>query len=212
MVEEKALGSPENIGNLLYCSSVIERKTYEMYYELSQKFCQPIIQPMLVKIAQDSLKHCNLFEEISKELINKPPTEKLCKRSFGETWNHIEEITKYIKSKESMSQKDFFEIINRLAYVEHNLGEEYSTLEKVKMLSYMSEEISENYGTDLNSRNEVLNSIIDDEKQHANSLFEIYEILKKNSKNPDSHPEFKYQKPDAWLTPSQSQKKENITG
>jgi rubrerythrin len=118
------LGSTENIGNLLYCSSVLERKTYEMYYELSQKFDHPTIKPKIVTIAQDSLKHCNMFEEISKELISKPPTKKQCKRSFGETWNHIDEITDFLKEKGSFTEKDFFEIINRLAVIEHNLGEE----------------------------------------------------------------------------------------
>lgn len=211
MVEEQALRSPEGIGNMLYCSSVLEQKTYEMYNELSQKFDHPTIKPILVTIAQDSLKHCNLLQEISKELIRKPPTEKQCKRSFGETWNHIDEITKFLKEKESINEKDLFEIINRLAFIEHHLGEEYSTLEKLKMLSYMSREISENYATDVSSRKDVLNAIITDEKQHANSLFEIYEILKKKSKKLDSHPEFKYQNPDAWLTPSHRQKTGHVT-
>ena len=212
MVEENALGSPESIGNMLYCSSVLERKTFEMYNEISKKFDHPTIKPRLVTIAQDSLKHCNLLQEISKELIRKHPTEKQCKRSFGETWDHINEITKFLKERESISEKDFFEIINRLAFIEHNIGEEYSTLEKLKMLSYMSKEISENYAIDVSSRKDVLNTIINDEKKHANFLFEIYEILKEESKKPDSHPEFKYQNPDAWLTPSHSQKTGHVIG
>lgn len=206
MVEEQVLGSSDSIGNMLYCSSVLERKTYEMYYALSQKCNHPTIKPKLMTIAQDSLKHCNLFEEISKELTSKHPSEKQCKRNFKETWNHIAEITKYLEMRKSLSEEDFFEIINRLAFIEHHLGEEYSTLEKVKMLSYMNEEISKVYGTDLNSRKDVLTSIINDEKQHANYLFEIYETLKKNDKNPDSHPDFRYQTPDAWFVPSHSQK------
>ncbi len=206
------LGSPESIGNMLYCSSVLERKTYEMYNDLSQKFDHPTIKLRLVTIAQDSLKHCNLLLEISKELIRKPPTEKQCKRSFGETWNHVDEITKFLKERKSIREEDFFEIINRLAFIEHYIGEEYSTLEKLKMLSYMSKEISENYAIDVSSRKDVLNTIINDEKQHANFLFEIYEILKKKIKKPDLHPEFKYQNPDAWLTPSHSQKTGHVIG
>jgi len=212
LVGENVLGSPESIGNMLYCSSMLERKTYEMYNELSQKFNHPTIKPRLVTIAQDSFKHCNLLQEISKELIRKPPTERQCKRSLGETWNHIDEITKFLKERESISEQDFFEIINRLAFIEHHIGEEYSTLEKLKMLSYMSKEITEKYEIDVNSRKDVLNTIINDEKQHANFLFEIYEILKKKSKKPDSHPEFKYQNPDAWLTPSHTQKTGHVIG
>ncbi len=206
------MGSTENIGNLLYCSSVLERKTYEMYYELSQKFDHPTIKPKIVTIAQDSLKHCNMFEEISKELISKPPTKKQCKRSFGETWNHIDEITDFLKEKGSFTEKDFFEIINRLAVIEHNLGEEYSTLEKTKMLSYMNKEITETYGIDFRSKKDALDSIINDEQQHINYLLEIYETLKKKHTKTDTHPEFKYQNPDAWWTPSHSQKTGHVIG
>ena len=206
------MGSPENIGNTLYCSSVLERKIYEMYNELSQKCDHPTIKPKLVTITQDSLKHCNILREISKELIKKIPTKKQCKRSFGETWNQVDEITKFLKERESVSEEDFFEIINRLAVIEYHVGEEYSTLEKIKMISYMSKEISEKYGIDVSSRKDVLSMIIDDEKQHTHFLFEIFEILKKKSKKPDSHPEFKYQNPDAWLTPSHSQKTGHVIG
>jgi rubrerythrin len=65
------LGSPESIGNLFFCCSVLERKTSEMYHELSRKFDQSTIKAKLLTMAQDSLKHCNLFEELSEDLIKK---------------------------------------------------------------------------------------------------------------------------------------------
>ncbi len=210
IVEEKFLGTPESIGNLFCCFSLLERKTSELYHELGLKFDKPAIKRKMVIITQDSLKHCNLFKELSKGLIKKPPTEKRCKRSLGETWKHVDDITKLIKKTESLSEEDCFTLINRLAFLEHSLGEEYSTLEKMKMLTYMHDEISEKYGIDISSQKEVLESIIKDEKQHTRYLFEIYEILKKKSKKPDSQQEFKYQNPDAWLTPSHTQKSEQV--
>ena len=145
------MGSPESIGNLFYCCSLLEKKTAEMYHELSKKFDQPTIKPKLVSIAQDSLKHSNLFEELSKDLIKKTPTEKQCKHSLGETWKHIDEITNFLKHDKILNEDDSFELINRLAVLEHNLGEEYTTLEKLKMLSHMSKEIYEKYGIDVSS-------------------------------------------------------------
>jgi len=197
------LGSSEKIGNLFYCYSVLERKTSEMYLELGKKFDQPTIKPKIVTIAKDSLKHSNQFEELSADLIKENPTEKQCKRKLGKIWNHVEQITSNLKKEESLNEKETFEIINRLAFLEQYLGEEYSILENLKMLTYMSEEISETF--DVNSRKKILNSIINDEKRHTNYLLEIYEILKKNSKNKESHPEFKFQNPDAWWVPSHSQ-------
>ena len=204
------MGSPESIGNLFYCSSMLERKTYGMYNELSQKVDDADIKPTLVIIAQDSLKHCNLFEEISKDLISKNPREKSCKTNFGKTWKNIEEITKLVKQKKSLNEEEFFEIINRLAFIENSLGEEYSTLEKTKMLRYMDKEISEKYSIDFNSKKDILDSIISDEEQHINYLLEIYEKLKNKHPKMKSQPEFKYQNPDAWWIPNHSQKTEHV--
>ena len=210
MVEENVLQSTESIGNMLYCFSLLERKTSELYKELSERVNHKIIRPKLVTIAQDSLKHHNLFEEISKDLTPKNPIEKECKKRLEKTWNHIEDITKYVKRKKSLSEEEFFMIINRLAFLEHDLGEEYFTLENTKMLSFMNKEIAEKHGIDFSLKMDVLDSIIADEKQHINYLYEIHEALKeKNTKN-DKHPEFKYQNPDAWWTPSHSQKTEHV--
>lgn len=198
--------SSESIGNLFYCCSLLEKKTSEMYHELSRKFDQPTIKPKLVNIARDSLKHCKLFEELSKELIKKNPTEKQCKQNLSQTWKQIDEITKFLIQNKIVSEENSFELINRLAVLEHSLGEEYTTLEELKTLSYMSKEIHEKYGIDITSIKDVLDAIIIDENQHTYYLFEIFESLKKNRENPETNPEFKYQNPDAWLTPSHSQK------
>jgi rubrerythrin len=204
------LETSENIGNLFFCSSLLEKKTYELYYELSQRVDGSDIKPILVAIAQDSLKHCNLFEEISKDLISKNPNQKTCQANFGKTWTQIEEITKLVKQKKFLNEEELFEIINRLAFIENSLGEEYSTLEKTKMLRYMHKEISEKYSIDLSSQKDVLDSIISDEKQHINYLLEIHEKLKTKQPKAKNHPEFKYQNPDAWWIPSHSQKTKHV--
>jgi len=82
-----------------FTAQVYWKKTYEMYNELGQKVDDADIKPTLITIAQDSLKHYNLFEEISNDLINKNPSEKTCKTNFGKTWTHIEELTKLVKQK-----------------------------------------------------------------------------------------------------------------
>jgi len=109
-----------------------------------------------------------------------------------------------------LNEEDFFEIINRLAFIENSLGEEYSTLEKTKMLLYMDKEISEKYSIDFSSKREVLDSIIRDEEQHINYLLEIFEKLKNKHPKTKNQLEFKYQNPDGWWTPSHSQKTEHV--
>lgn len=199
------MGSPENIGNVLFCSSLLEKKTYKMYYELSQKVIHPIVRPLLVSIAQDSSKHSIMFKEISKELITTPPKEKQCKKSLGEIWNHIVELTKFVKTKKTFSSKDLLEIIEKLAFIEYHFGEEYTILEKVKTLKYMSQEISKAHGINLDvlfhSRKHLFDSIIEDEQKHYRTLFEIIDFLTKKEPEKDIHPKFKYQIPDAWTFP-----------
>ena len=176
-----------------------------MYYELSQKVDHPTVKPLLASIAQDSLKHSKLFEELSKELTTTPPKEKQCKKHLGEIWNHILEITKFVKTKKSVSSEDLLKIINKLAFIEYQLGEEYSTLEQVKTLTYMSQEISKTYGIDfegiIRSRKHVFEIIIEDEQQHHRTLIEINELLGKLEPENGNQLKFKYQTPDAWTFP-----------
>ena len=164
------MGTPESIGKVLFCSSLLEEKTYKMYYELSQRTEHPIVKPLLLSIAQDSLKHSVLFEETSKELITFPPKEKECKKGLGKIWNNIIEITNLVKSKKFFSPEDLLEIINKLVFIEYHLGEEYSILVKVETLTYMHQEISKMYGVDLDSvigsRKNIFESIINDEQNH----------------------------------------------
>jgi rubrerythrin len=197
------LGFPENIGNVLFCSSLLEKKTYEMYYELSKKIENSVVRTLLVSIAQDSLKHSSLFEEISKDFINVPPREKECKRQLGEIWSNIYSVTKLLKDKKTLSSEDLLVLIKKLSYVEYYMGEEYSILEKVKTLKYMSKEISDFYNVDFEDafslHKKVIDSIINDEQKHRDILIDIVKLLTKELAPSITHPTIKYQTPDAWV-------------
>ena len=176
-----------------------------MYNEFSEKVDHPVIGPLLFSIAQDSLKHSKLFEEISKELIITSTNENQCKKSLEPIWNHITEITKLVKTKKVINSEGLLKIIKRLALVEYQFGEEYSILEQTKMLTYMNQQMTKTYGTTFDrffqSRKDVLNSIINDEQKHYQTLIEIHELLTEKEPEKDNTPEFKYQTPDAWTFP-----------
>lgn len=197
------MGFPENIGNVLFCSSLLEKKTYEMYYELSKKIENSVVRTLLVSIAQDSLKHSSLFEEISKDFINVPPREKECKKQLGEIWSNIYSVTKLLKDKKTLSSEDLLVLIKKLSYVEYYMGEEYSILEKVKTLKYMSKEISDFYNIDFEDafslHQKVFDSIVNDEQKHRDILIDIVKLLTKELAPSITHPTIKYQTPDAWV-------------
>ena len=166
--------SPENIGNVLFCSSLLEKKTYEMYYGLSQK-------------VDNSL----------------PPKEKECKRQLGELWRNINSVTKFVCDKKAISSEELLGLIKKLSHFEYYMGEEYNILEKVKTLKYMSEEISTIYSVDFDEafglHKSVFESIINDEQRHREILVDIVELLIKELAPKVSHPKVKYQTPDAWI-------------
>ena len=197
------MGYPENIGNIFFCSSLLEKKTYEMYYELSKKIENSVVRTLLVSIAQDSLKHSSLFEEISKDFITVPPKEKECKRQLGEIWSNIHSITKLLREKKTFSSEDLLVLIKKLSYVEYYMGEEYSILEKLKTLKYMSKEISNLYNVDFEDafslHQKIFDSIINDEQKHRDILINIVKLLTKELAPNISHPTIKYQTPDAWI-------------
>ena len=191
------MGSPENIGTLLYCASLLEEKTYQMYYELSQKIEHPIAQPLFLSIAQDSLKHSKLFREVSKGFMITHFKEKNCKKGFGKTWNYVIEAAKLVKKK-FFNSEELLELTKKLAIIEYSLGEEYSILVKFQTLKYMSQEISKSYGVDLDKVKGILDSIIEDEQKHRQILIEIRDLLTDQESKTDNNPKVKYQNPDAW--------------
>jgi rubrerythrin len=196
------LGSSENIGNVLFCSSLLEKRTYEMYFELSEKIKHPNVKNLLVSIAQDSLKHSSLFEIISTKFNSNPPNEKICKKQLGIIWKYVDEVFELVKNKKIIGSEDLLDLIKKLSSFEYYMGEEYSILEKVKMLKYMSKEISKMNGNDLGdvfeSHKNVFGSIINDERKHRETLIEISELLTKEIASKNINPKFKYQTPDAW--------------
>lgn len=195
--------SSESVGNVLFCSSLLELRTYEMYYEISGKIEHPLVRTLLVSIAQDSLKHSSLFDVTSKDFVTIPPNEKLCKKQSGIIWRYIDEVTEFVKNKKTLDSEDLLDLIKKLSSVEYYMGEEYSILEKVKTLKYMSKEISKIYGFDMEdiskANNAVYSSIINDETKHRETLIEIVKLLTKEIESKNIHPKFKYQTPDAWV-------------
>jgi len=195
------LGNPEKIAKLLYCASLLEEKTYQLYYQFSQKIEDPIAGPKMLFIAQDSLKHSTLFKDVSKSIMNTKLKEKECKKGLGETWNHIIEVTELINKKKSFSTADLLKLLNKLTFIEFTIGEEYSILVKLKTLRSMKQMISNSYGVDLGSVENILEAIIKDEKYHREILVDMFDHLTEQKLKTDNTPKVKYQNPDAWIFP-----------
>jgi rubrerythrin len=193
------MDSPKKVANFLYCSSILEEKTYHMYYELSKKIEDPTIKSMILTIAHDSFRHSTQIREISEDIIDKLPKEKECKKGLKDALTNNETLRKEITKTATFDSKSLVELAEKLAIFEYSLSEEYSTLVELQTLQFMSYKVYISYGIDMEYAKGVFESIIEDEKRHRELLFKIINFLSQHGE--DKNPKFKYQRPDAWYPP-----------
>lgn len=193
------MDSPKKVATFLYCSSILEEKTYHMYYELSKKIEDPTIKSMILTIAHDSFRHSTLLREISEDIVDKLPKEKECKKGLKDAWTNNEILSKEIANKTTFDPESMRELAEKLAIFEYNLSEEYSTLVELQTLQFMSYKVYISYGIDMEYAKDVFTSIIEDEKRHRQLLLKIAKLLTEQTE--DKNPTFKYQRPDAWYPP-----------
>jgi rubrerythrin len=193
------MDSPKKVANFLYCSSILEEKTYHMYYELSKKIEDPTVKSMILSIAHDSFQHSTLLREISEDIVDKLPKEKECRKGLKDAWTNNEILTKEIANKPIFDSRSLAELAEKLAIFEYSLSEEYSTLQQLQTLQFVSFKVYISYGIDIENAKDVFASIIDDKKKHRELFFKIIEYLTEHGE--DKNPQFKYQRPDAWYPP-----------
>ncbi len=193
------MGSPKDLAALFYCSSILEEKTYQLYYELGRKVSHPILKSMILGIASDSKKHSKTFEELSKSLVSVKPKTKQCQKVLGPTWENLISLKKEIVRKESIDLKRLHQIMEKLALLEYSLSEEYQIFVQLKTLQFMTKEVNQSYDVNLKNVEYLFKSIIDEEQEHREILLQIMELSKeKEEKLNDNAPMVKYQNPDAW--------------
>ncbi len=193
------MDSPRKVAIFLYCSSILEEKTFHMYYELGQKVGHPTVRDWILSIAYDSRRHSTLLREISEAIVDKLPKEKECKKGLQKTWENNIVLSREISDKATFDSKSLRELAEKLAVFEYSLSEEYSTLVQLQTLQFMSYEIYQSYGIDMEYAKGVFESIIDDERKHRETLFKIIRFLSEH--DVENNPKFKYQRPDAWYPP-----------
>ena len=191
--------SPRNVAVFLYCASILEEKTYYMYYELSKKIEDPTVRSWMLSIAHDSFRHSSLFREISDDIIDKLPKEKECRKGLKDAWENNEILSEEIANKSVFDSQNLVELAEKLAIFEYSLSEAYSTLVDLQTLQFMSYKVYISYGIDMEYAKDVFESIIEDEKNHRAILFKMIEFLTEHDE--DKNPKFKYQRPDAWYPP-----------
>ena len=196
----------DGIADFLTCLSGLEIKNSQLFKTLSEKIISPSVKPQLSKIADDNIKHSKFLEEISQQIGNSKIKTKECKIRLSVVCKNVEVILEQTKEKEEITLE---ELSDYLRMLESTGGATQYLLVQAETFLFMSNEITKLYGMDSQKFNDLLNEIIQDIEENIHLLEDIKNIIQnEQNKNKKKNPLFKYQTPDAWLTPSHSQQHE----
>jgi rubrerythrin len=189
------------ITGFLYCTSLLESKTAALYEKLASKTSLPLIKSMLTQMAHDSRKHSDIFKGIYEELEKSVDKPKDCQKRLSQIWSVPEEILHKIP-KNPPSESELAEIVEKLVPFETRMGEEYYVLVQAKTLTFMTEQIEQDYGLSLRNVKGIFQSVIKDEEKHQDILTQVARMLKaRKLEKQRKDPFVKYQSPDSWMVP-----------
>jgi len=189
----------DGIADFLSCLANLERKNSYLFRVLSEKIDCFSVKPYLLKIADDNNKHASILVEISLHIGNPKVKIKECKKKLSVVCKNTEMILKKIKDDDNVTVD---ELLDYLELLEGSGGAVQYLLVQAETFLFMSNEISRLYGMELSKFDELLNEIVRDIEEHIEVLETIKRtLLKEQNKNQEKHPVFKYQNPDAWITP-----------
>ena len=189
----------DGIADFLSCLANLERKNSYLFRVLSEKIDCFSVKPYLLKIADDNNKHASILVEISLHIGNPKVKIKECKKKLSVVCKNTEMILKKIKDADNVTVD---ELLDYLELLEGSGGAVQYLLVQAETFLFMSNEISRLYGMELSKFDELLNEIVRDIEEHIEVLETIKRtLLEEQNKNQEKHPVFKYQNPDAWITP-----------
>jgi len=189
----------DGIADFLSCLANLERKNSYLFRVLSEKIDCFSVKPYLLKIADDNNKHASILVEISLHIGNPNVKIKECKKKLSVVCKNTEMILKKIKDADNVTVD---ELLDYLELLEGSGGAVQYLLVQAETFLFMTNEISRLYGMELSKFDELLNEIVRDIEEHIEVLETIKRtLLEEQNKNQEKHPVFKYQNPDAWITP-----------
>jgi rubrerythrin len=190
----------DGIADFLTCLGSLERKNSQLFETLSNKIVYSLVKPQLTKIADDNMKHATILEEIGQQIGNPKIKTKDCKKKLSVVCRTTEVLLEQVKQKEKITLEELTDYLEQL---ESSGGAAQYLLIQAETFLFMSKEISRLYEMDFLEFNNLLNDIAKDVEEHIQLLEDIKEIIANEQEEDDQvmHPMFKYQRPDAWVTP-----------
>jgi hypothetical protein len=169
---------PRELSGYIYCLSLFEIKSAQLYRNLSDKVDLPLVKSLLLEISLDSQKHSALLKGVSETLPKASWKADQCPSKIGEGWQMVDTFIEEVAWKDKIPTDELPQLSEKLAVFEGVMSEEYTVLVQMKTLVLLSEEIQRIYKIDLDKVKGIFTSIIDDEEHHMELLATIRDIFK----------------------------------
>ena len=198
MVDKK--NNANSFANFIYCLGSLERKNSQLFNELANKTVLIEAKSHLLKLSQGNDKQSKVLIDLSNKLGTSRIKSHECKLKLRPVCKITESLIDQIQKKKKITAK---ELSNVLSTLELQGGSTQYLFNQLRTFIFMSKEISQLYGIHLEDFNNQIMELAQQVEEHI----ELLELIKtkisqiKNKKTDVYNPVFKYQTPDAWITP-----------
>jgi rubrerythrin len=184
---------------LMNCHN-LESEVYLLYSTASKKLSRPELSCVLRALAQDSLKHAKVIEELFRPLVFISFENGKYDKNFNKLSSEIRKSTEYLNSTETIEDNEIPDLLKDLTKVEDTLLDYYCYFIDSEMLKVFANKLSTS--TDMTRENLlfIMQAMKEDNIKHRNMLIESLFFFNKNKlKNKDLTPMVKFKNPDAWV-------------
>ncbi len=193
-------GNSEDFTNLFYCLGSLQKKNSKLFEELANKTVLTEVRSQLLKLSYGNEKQSKALIELSGQIGSSKAKSEQCKMKLRPVCKVTESLIDQVKKKKKISAEELSKILLTL---ELEGGSTQYLYNQAKTFLFMQKEISQIYGIHLEDFNTQITQIAEQVEEHIELLEDIKsKIAQNNNKKDDvNHPVFRYQSPDAWLTP-----------
>jgi len=186
----------------LTCCKMLEGEVFRLYNNVIRKMNRPELSIIVVALAQDSLKHSKIIQELFKPITKTDLELEQCHGDIVKVCQEINNCLDALSSVEFISDDMLPDFLKDLANLEDCVYEIYSFFLESEMLenfvrgaSYLMPITTENLTF-------IINLMMEDNLRHRDMLIEDVYFFKKNKlKNTEAKaPVVKYQNPDSWIS------------
>ncbi|MCW4016823.1 MAG: hypothetical protein NWF06_10670 [Candidatus Bathyarchaeota archaeon] len=192
--------NPEPFTDFLYCLGSLERKNSQLFAELASKTVLSEVRGNLLKISEGNEMHAKVLIELSGRVEGPKPKTGECKRKLRPVCKLTESLLNQVHKKKTLSADELSSILLTL---ERSGGAMQYLQIQAETFLFMSKEISQLYGMNLEVFHDHIMEIAQQVEEHIELLEEVKTMIAQSTRKKDGmhHPVVKYQTPDAWFQP-----------